>query len=40
MSKKINNRPSSNTKRAKKNSGNLAGILIISAVGIVFSAII
>jgi len=40
MYKKINNRPSSNTKRAKKNSGNLAGILIISAVGIVFSAII
>jgi hypothetical protein len=41
MSKKMNKRPSSsNTKRAKQNSGNLAGILIISVVGIMFSAII
>jgi len=39
MSKIMKNRPSSNTKRVKKSNGNLAGILIISVVAILFSVI-
>ena len=40
MAKINNNRKVSDTKRGKKNTGNLAGILIISVVAVLFITIV